>query len=84
MLKQNIIFWVSLFIVMLVVGLSLVYGIFYTFGLAMEMTAETNSMEQVCLEHGYPEATLSGSNWYCIRQLNGTDEVVPISDLLGE
>ena len=83
-MKANIVFYGALLVVLLGIGFSLVFGIFYMFGLAMEMTAETNRMEQVCLEQGYPEATISGSNWYCIRQLNGTDEVIPLSDLLGE
>lgn len=36
-----------------------------------------------CYAHGYPEVkrATTDSPWYCVRRIDGTDEVTPLCDL---
>ena len=37
--------------------------------------------ERDCLAHGYPDSKITMSQVYCIKRVNQTDEVVPLSRL---
>ena len=40
-----------------------------------------SSAAQACLEAGYPRTESVKGSLYCVRTVNGTDEVVPLGNL---
>ncbi len=75
--------WLSLLagvaVLMVVVVLILVWAV----AAASENLAYNTALD-VCLVHGYPEIkrVSTASPWYCMRRVDGTDEVTAVCDLV--
>lgn len=68
-------------LVYVVVGIVVV--VFITFLISATMASNRIAKDKIfvrdtCLINGYPEYTHSSDTWYCLRRVNGTDELEPL------